>query len=239
MTTEQPGDPPAPRLNVPPLSPDDTRAVSLRGMGSMGWIATVVIALAGPVLEPLGAVLTLLWARSSRTPWRDLGLVRPSNAWRDVAIGIVSGVLLKLAMKSLVMPVLGAPPVNAVYHWLAGNTAALPSMIFDVIVGAGFNEELVFRGFLFLQFRKLLGSSLRARVITVVVTALYFGAVHYPGQGLPGAEQATIVGLVLGTWYARTGRIWPAMVAHAAFDLTAVALIYNGLETTVAHWFLR
>ena len=71
------------------------------------------------------------------------------------------------------------------------------------------------------------------------MTSLYSGVWHYPVQGLAGAEQATLVGLVMGTWYARTRRIWPAMIAHAAFDLTDVALIYNGLERTVAHWFLR
>src|SRR5256885_10890693 len=40
-------------------------------------------------------------------------------------------------------------------------------------------------------------------------------------QGVAGTEQATIVGLVLGTIVAATGRIWLAMIAHSAFDLTA------------------
>ena len=53
-------------------------------------------------------------------------------------------------------------------------------------------------------------------------------------QGLTGAEQATIVGLVFGTIFAVTGRIWMLMFAHAAFDLTALAMIYWNLETRVA-----
>jgi membrane protease YdiL (CAAX protease family) len=64
---------------------------------------------------------------------------------------------------------------------------------------------------------------------------LWFGAEHYSVQGLPGAEQATIVGLVFGTIIAVTGRIWMVMVAHAAFDVTAVAMIYWNLESKVAH----
>ena len=35
-----------------------------------------------------------------------------------------------------------------------------------------------------------------------------------------------ITGLVFGTIFAITGRIWLLMVAHAAFDLTALAIIY-------------
>jgi membrane protease YdiL (CAAX protease family) len=45
------------------------------------------------------------------------------------------------------------------------------------------------------------------------------------------------VGLVFGTIYAITGRIWMLMVAHAAFDLTAVAIIYSGWERKVAELF--
>jgi len=56
---------------------------------------------------------------------------------------------------------------------------------------------------------------------------------------IAGATSATIVGLVYGTIFARTGRIWMLMFAHAAFDLTAYALIYWNLETSVAHWVFR
>ena len=56
---------------------------------------------------------------------------------------------------------------------------------------------------------------------------------------MSGAEQATIAGLVYGTIMAVTGRIWMLMVAHAAFDLTALAMIYWDLETKVAHLVFR
>ena len=49
-------------------------------------------------------------------------------------------------------------------------------------------------------------------------------------------QQAAITGLVIGTIFAVSGRIWMLMVFHSAFDLTALALIYWNLETKVAHW---
>ena len=61
------------------------------------------------------------------------------------------------------------------------------------------------------------------------------GHVRLGAAGLPGVEQAMITGLVFGTIFAITGRIWMVMCAHAAFDLAAVAIIYWNLETTVAH----
>jgi membrane protease YdiL (CAAX protease family) len=51
-----------------------------------------------------------------------------------------------------------------------------------------------------------------------------FAAAHYQNQGLPGVEQTAATGLVFGGVYAWRKRMWGVMVAHAAFDLMAVAL---------------
>jgi membrane protease YdiL (CAAX protease family) len=174
---------------------------------------------------PLSAVLVLVWAWRSGTPWREIGYVRPESWTRSLAVGIALGIGLKLLMKTIVMPLLGAPAINQAYHYLAGNRAALPGMLFAMVVGAGFGEETVFRGYLFERFGRLLGPGVGARTAIVLLTAAWFGLVHYPDQGLAGAEQAAIVGVVFGTIFAVTGRLWMLMCAHAAFDLTALAMI--------------
>jgi membrane protease YdiL (CAAX protease family) len=107
-----------------------------------------------------------------------------------------------------------------------------------MIVGAGFGEETLFRGYMFERFGKLFGTGAWARTLVVLLTSAWFGLDHYAVQGLAGAEQATIVGLVFGTMFAATGRIWILMFAHAAFDLTALAIIYWDLESRVAHLIL-
>ena len=61
------------------------------------------------------------------------------------------------------------------------------------------------------------------------------GRVAPPFDDPVGIEQAMITGLVFGTIFSITGRIWMVMCAHAAFDLAAVAIIYGNLETTVGH----
>jgi membrane protease YdiL (CAAX protease family) len=76
-------------------------------------------------------------------------------------------------------------------------------------------------------------------VAIVALTAAVFALSHLPDQGVAGAEQAVFTGTVFGAIYAATRRIWVPMIAHAAFDLTALWLIYAGLETRVAHLFLR
>ncbi|MBI1792289.1 MAG: CPBP family intramembrane metalloprotease [Acidobacteria bacterium] len=212
----------------------DRLAAGLRGFGPLGILAILVILAGNAVVLPLSAVLVLVWAWRSRTPWREIGYVRPRSWIGSLAAGIAFGIAFKFLMKAIVMPLPGADPINHAYHYLAGNRAAIPGALFAMIAGAGFGEETVFRGYLFERFGKLLGTGLGARVSIVLLTSAWFGLAHYHVQGLAGAEQATIVGLAFGTIFAVTGRIWLLMCAHAAFDLTAYAIIYWNLESTVA-----
>ena len=221
------------------VASDDRLAERLRGFGPVGILAALVILLGNAVVVPLSAVLVLVWARWSHTPWREIGYVRPASWTRVVAVGIAFGFAFKILMKMIVMPLLGADPVNQAFHYLAGNPGALPAILYAVIAGSGFGEETVYRGYLFERFGKLLGSGVWPKALTVLLTASWFGLVHYPEQGLTGVQQATIVGVVFGTIFAATGRIWMLMVAHAAFNLTAVALIYWNLESTVAHFVFK
>jgi len=220
--------------DVVELPADERLAEKLRGLDPVGVLATLLILLAGSPW--ISAILVLLWAKLSRTPLKDIGYVRPESWSTSTAIGVVFGAALKLLMKAVVMPLFGADPINHAYHYLAGNPAALPGILFAVTIGAGFGEETVFRGFLFAQLRKVLGRSVWASIAIVMVTSAWFAVVHYPGQGLAGVEQAAMTGLVFGTIFAITGRIWMLMVAHAAFDVAAVAIIYWELETQIAHF---
>ena len=205
---------------------------SLTGFGPIGIITIIVILAVGNLA---GAALVLIWASVSGTRWRDLGFVRPRHGAIDLAIALVAGVLFKILMKAVVMPLLGFGGINSTYHYLAGNTTSLLVTLLWVIVAGGFGEELIWRGFLFERFGAFLGSRAHAKLVIVVVTSILFALAHYWDQGVPGAVQATFTGLVFGATYARIRTIWPVMVAHAAFDVVAVLMIYWNLEEPIAH----
>src|SRR5439155_14304262 len=171
------------------LEPSDDRfAAALRGFAPLGILAILVILAGNMIAVPLSALLVLVWARWSRTPWREIGYVMPRSWIRVAAVGIAFGVTFKFLMKMIVMPLLGADPINQAFHYLAGNRAALPGILFAVIVGAGFGEETVFRGYMFERLGRLFGSGIVAKVAIVLLTAAWFGLAHYSVQGLAGAE---------------------------------------------------
>ena len=214
---------------------DDKFAARLRGFGPLGILAILIVLAGNFIIAPISAILALTWAKISNTPWRELGYVRPRSWTKAIAIGIVFGVALKFAMKAFVMPLLGAPPINEAYRFVTGNPAVVPWMLYAIIIGAGFGEETLFRGWMFERLGKLFGHGAPAKIAIVLITSLLFAAAHLPGQGIPGAEQGLVVGIVYGSIFAVTGRIFMLMIAHTAFDLTALWMIYYGLETRVAH----
>jgi membrane protease YdiL (CAAX protease family) len=173
------------------------------------------------------------------TPLSGLGFVRPKSWIGTAAVGIAFGVALKLLVKSVVMPLLGADPINHTYHYLVGNAAALPAILLTVIISGGYCEEIVFRGYMFERLGKVFGHGLGAKTLAVLLTAGLFALAHYHDQGIAGVEQASITGLTFGTIFAVTGRIWMLMFAHAAYDVAAIAIIYWNLEPAVTHLIFK
>lgn len=222
-----------------PNSEDDRFATRLRGFGPLGILAILIILGGNFVFTPLSAVLVLIWAKISNTPWLELGFVRPRSWLKTIAFAIVFGIALKFVMKALVMPLLGAPPINWAYHFVTGNPAVIPTMLYVIIVTAGFGEEVLYRGWMFERLGKLFGQSVAAKCAIVFIVSTLFAAAHYPGQGFPGVEQAFVVGLVFGSIFAVTRQIFMLMIAHTAFDLTALWMIYYDLETPIAHLIFK
>jgi len=230
-------------VKAPGEPPDTGLAAQLRSFGRVGIFAILLILLTGNitlggVMLPFGALLTLLWVKLSRTPWAEIGYVQPASWMGAMVVGIVFGATFKVLMKAIVLPLFGADPINHAFHYLAGNKAALPGAIW-MMLAAGFGEETVYRGFMFERLGKLLGTEVIGRIATVMLTSLWFAFGHYANQGFVGAGQAMMVGLVFGTIYTRTRRIFMLMCAHTAFDLTALAMIYWNLESCVAHLVFR
>src|SRR6185295_2094666 len=120
-------------------------AERLRGFGPLGLVAVVVIlvgSLAGPLVS---ALLVLAWAHISETPLQALGFRAPRSWTVTLLVGVAFGIVFKIGAKALVMPLLGAPAINAPYHYLVGNAAALPRIVAAVLISAGFGEEVFFR----------------------------------------------------------------------------------------------
>jgi membrane protease YdiL (CAAX protease family) len=150
-------------------------------------------------------------------------------------LGVTAGVAAKLLMKAVVMPYFGAPPTNPILAPLEGDLTAALIASAEMILLAGLAEEIVFRGFMFNRLQAAFGSGALARFTMIVGAGIFFGALHYFGQGFFGALNATIMGLAFGIiYFLNQQRLWFLIVMHASFDVCAVWLTYLGIEARVA-----
>jgi membrane protease YdiL (CAAX protease family) len=186
------------------------------------------------------ALIVLAWARATGKPFSALGLTRPSGRLAPAVVAaFLFGVLFKVVMKAIVMPVFGAPSANRTYHFLAGNAVAVAAVILLMLTSGAVSEEIVYRGFLFERTRAWLGPSRAAVAVAMLVSTALFAASHYFDQGWPGVQQASFTGLTFASIYAWRKELWTVMAIHAGFDLAAIAMIYWQSEDRIAHLVFR
>jgi membrane protease YdiL (CAAX protease family) len=90
-------------------------------------------------------------------------------------------------------------------------------LIIVVVFGAPLVEELVYRGLI----HQALSTRL-TRVVAVIASAAFFALIHFRPIEYPGLFA---FGLVLGACMTITNRIGMAIVAHMAFNATALVLV--------------
>lgn len=86
-----------------------------------------------------------------------------------------------------------------------------------VVVGAPLVEEIVYRG--------LLQGSFASRIddrLAILAAAAWFALIHFRPIEYPGLFLA---GVVFGACFVATGRLGTAIVAHAAFNATGLAMV--------------
>lgn len=170
-------------------------------------------ALGGALVYAILIGLTVAIGRSQSDPLRALGLRRPSRraAWAAAAV-----LLVALVVSAALEPVLRAGEQQGITpeHWHPDRVAALLASAATVSLVGPFAEELFFRGLgmhLLGRFGLVLAAGIQASLWTLA-------------HGLLAAIPALLLfGVLLGWLRARTGSVWPAVGAHAAYNALGLA----------------
>lgn len=89
--------------------------------------------------------------------------------------------------------------------------------VFLISIFVGIHEEVFFRGFLLSRIQ----TATRSRVWAILITSAIFGSLHFY-QGPAGVFQTGAIGLVVAVVVTYTRTLWPAIIAHAAFDVVGI-----------------
>ena len=215
-----------------------------------GLLAVALISVGASIV--LGAGLQLLW----RSPWAATvatGLVmigmavpvvvalrgsRPAGLLRfrpaDLLFGLGLGLLLRL-VQGLLESAAGGSNALPSFTRIDGRLAPMWPLVEVAapVVLAPVIEEFFFRGVLLVAFYALLRRPVgapAAGAVAVLVSTAAFVLGHGLGGRLPVDVVATLalLGLVCSLLVMLTGRIWGAVLVHATFNASFVALALAG-----------
>ena len=177
-------------------------------------------------IHELSALLVLAYVlhRSGRS-FRSLGL---RASWREVRSGLalsagcwvlsfIPAIVIELGHK-LFFGDYAVPPNIAAMFPKASVVAMIPFFALNP-----FYEELIVRGYLMTEVEELSGSVSAAVIASVVLQTSY-----HLYQGWLAATLHLVSFLILSIYYARTRKLLPVLVVHAAFDWTAALFLFSG-----------
>lgn len=203
-------------------------------LGMLTHVDTLRLALGSTAATELAAGAAVLWLglRRHRLAWSEFGLWFP-GAWAGLAAPLLAIAAFLAAEQAYEMGVNAAGYAFEPQYLVALlRTAVSPLDRLFVMLTAGilipFLEELVFRCFLFVLFKRYLGAAWAA-----AITSFLFAVAHIePVPGWDGCVQNLLrlpifmaMGLMFTALFHRTGSLLPSFLAHAANNLLQLALV--------------
>lgn len=213
---------------------DSTKVVRLTGLGTLlyvpvlyglGWLSSRPLGLIFPGWRPdqvdlAGLAMSLLLLLAS-LPWRLRRAWGSSAPWRTLGVAVGAATALKSFVRGLLKAALLLAGVCVVLlvsgqaRWLGQLDGGAWLNALALLLGVGFAEELLFRGWLWGELERLVGTG-----PAIGLQAAVFALVH-PWYRLPALEAIALLGgLVLLGWAlalqrrADGGALWGAVALH-------------------------
>lgn len=232
------------------------RVNSVREMGKVGIVLDLLMVFAplvvlgvigeflgdgtavGALLLNLAYVFSIVIAtfvlRSRGSGWREIGLARPAS-WRKtifLAVGaLFAYIVVTIVFQTILVNVLGltvTPSDTSNYDPLYGNLPLLILYVAAAWTFIAFGEEMIFRAYLTNTLAQLFEPAKAKWAFALIGSSIIFGLAHF-SWGIMGVAETTLLGLVLGFVYLRSGRnLWITIIAHGIANTLAFTMVYLG-----------
>jgi CAAX protease family protein len=154
----------------------------------------------------------------------EIGLKRPASWMRTFMIGIGFAAIVFIAI--YLSEKAGFRRDLSKFKEVQGNLELAVLGGLYALIGAGFYEEFMFRGFLMQGLAMLFGASRAAWIIACIVQGALFGLAHAYQNPLGVAITGTL-GVLMGLLVLASGRnLWLVIIGHGVFDASRFVLFY-------------
>lgn len=176
-------------------------------------------------------IIALYWLFTDKS-FKELGFINPFEKIKEIpdfVIGILFGVLFGFISFIAIMNV--KPIKKKIYKQLEAIEFMLPENLKErilfmlVALTAGFCEEMIYRGFMFLYLKELPFDI--PLLMIAIITSIIFGIAHLY-QGWKNVILTGLMGFALARLYMYFGVIWIPIIVHTIIDLRVAILPSKG-----------
>lgn len=188
--------------------------------------------IANGLMWSCSTLIVAMWRMKARNiTWSDLGLRRPKNLLKSLAITVgilittlVALVVFQIALDALpidLKPDTSSQDAVSKFGDIKDNWILFFTIIPFIWLQSAL-EELLDRGFLITWFEKVFSGTGFATVIAVGLQAVIFGFRHSYDLS-ERSVTVGIIGLIMGIAYVKFGRnLWPLVVAHCVLNTISI-----------------
>ncbi|RYY35750.1 MAG: CPBP family intramembrane metalloprotease [Sphingobacteriaceae bacterium] len=174
-------------------------------------------------------ILTLTYFRERSLA--SIGLKNNYSVGKVLLTALFAFIALETAMDFIIQPLVNKicheVPDYSGFSKLTHDTGRYFKYIFYVWISAAIGEEMLFRGYLFERFEKLLPRFKYKTTVIVVLTAILFSAPHFY-QGTAGLVMTFLFGLAFGFIYLKNNcNLWVNIIVHGFVDSLFLTLAYT------------
>ena len=147
---------------------------------------------------------------------------------REFKIIILAYIILELLMDFVIQPAVSftfnEPADYSSFKIIEGNTALYFKWLFNMWISAAVGEELLFRGYVFSQLKKIIGDK---KTVIIILSAILFSVPHLY-QGIAGLVITFLFGIFFALLYNKYQNIWINIIVHGLINTLFLTLSYLG-----------
>lgn len=175
----------------------------------------------------ISVFLITYWADKSLS---EIGFKSNISFYKTIGVGLLLFAVLIPVIDFFVQPLVnkltGEVTDYSAFKSIANNFPKYSKYLIYILISAGFGEEILFRGFLFRQFKIILPEFKYKIPLIIILSAILFSLPHLY-QGLSGLIITFIFGLIFAITYVKFNyNIWITIILHGLIDTMFITLAY-------------
>ena len=180
-------------------------------------------------------VIAVVWLflKYDRTSFADIGFSTSKFKKQALLYGVLAAFVIVGFTQLISFPIIEwifeFPETQVdLYDKLKGNTGFYLSMLVMAWLIGGLYEEIIFRGFIFFQLKRIIGGKY-SNQISFMFTSIVFGLYHLQ-LGPVDTLNAFLVGIAYHLLFLRfKGNLWYSIVCHGTYNSIVITLLYLDL----------